>query len=95
MLGETSCARTISYLDKGMVFIGSSFGDSQVVRLQAERDESGSYVKVRPPPRDISVSCLSLYMGAPPYTYIYHCLSMVCLLFVSHAMTGRGWGPGW
>jgi hypothetical protein len=46
VLGETSCARTMSYLDKGMVFIGSSFGDSQVVRLQAERDESGSYVKV-------------------------------------------------
>lgn len=46
VLGETSCARTMSYLDKGMVFVGSSFGDSQVVRLQAERDESGSYVKV-------------------------------------------------
>lgn len=53
VLGETSCARTMSYLDKGMVFIGSSFGDSQVVRLQAERDESGSYVKVSLTPQTV------------------------------------------
>jgi DNA damage-binding protein 1 len=29
-LGETSSASTISYLDNGVVYIGSSTGDSQV-----------------------------------------------------------------
>ena len=32
-LGRTSAASTISYLDNGVVFVGSSFGDSQLVRL--------------------------------------------------------------
>lgn len=31
-LGETSAASTISYLDNGFVYVGSSFGDSQVRR---------------------------------------------------------------
>ena len=30
LLGETSVASTISYLDNAFVFIGSSYGDSQV-----------------------------------------------------------------
>lgn len=30
LLGETSIASTISYLDNAVVFIGSSYGDSQV-----------------------------------------------------------------
>ena len=30
LLGETSIASTISYLDNAFVFIGSSYGDSQV-----------------------------------------------------------------
>jgi DNA damage-binding protein 1 len=29
-MGETSIASTISYLDSGLVYIGSRFGDSQV-----------------------------------------------------------------
>lgn len=29
-LGETSAASTLSYLDNGVVFVGSSYGDSQV-----------------------------------------------------------------
>jgi len=29
-LGETSIASTISYLDNAFVYIGSSYGDSQV-----------------------------------------------------------------
>lgn len=45
-LGQTSCASSISYLDNGVVFIGSAFGDSQLVKLNPERDESGSYVEV-------------------------------------------------
>jgi len=35
-LGKTSQASTISYLDSGMVFVGSCFGDSQLVKLRAE-----------------------------------------------------------
>ena len=32
LLGETSIASTISYLDNAFVYIGSSYGDSQVLR---------------------------------------------------------------
>ena len=46
-LGETSCASTISYLDAGVVFIGSSFGDSQLIRLNQDCDQqTGSYIEV-------------------------------------------------
>lgn len=45
-LGETSCASSISYLDNGVVFIGSAFGDSQLIKLHPERDENGSHVEV-------------------------------------------------
>ena len=46
-LGVTSLAQTISYLDNGVVFIGSVFGDSQLVRLHADKDPStGSYVEI-------------------------------------------------
>jgi DNA damage-binding protein 1 len=46
LLGETSCAHCISYLDSGVVFIGSSFGDSQLIRLHPDKDEGGSNVEV-------------------------------------------------
>jgi len=32
-MGETSCASSISYLDNGIVYVGSSLGDSQLIRL--------------------------------------------------------------
>ncbi|CAK0750170.1 hypothetical protein CVIRNUC_001969 [Coccomyxa viridis] len=35
-LGCISAPSTISYLDNGVVYIGSSFGDSQLIRLHAE-----------------------------------------------------------
>ena len=35
-LGRTSQASTLSYLDSGVVFVGSCFGDSQLIKLQAE-----------------------------------------------------------
>lgn len=41
LLGETSIASTISYLDNAVVFIGSSYGDSQVPRI-----EYGSHYKI-------------------------------------------------
>lgn len=45
-LGETSTASCISYLDNGVVFVGSAFGDSQLIKLNPERDEQGSYIEV-------------------------------------------------
>lgn len=45
-LGETSCASSISYLDNGVVFIGSAFGDSQLIKLNPERDAHGTYIEV-------------------------------------------------
>jgi DNA damage-binding protein 1 len=36
ILGRTSAASTISYLDNGVVFIGSTMGDSQLVRLHPQ-----------------------------------------------------------
>ncbi|XP_070052386.1 DNA damage-binding protein 1 isoform X1 [Nicotiana tomentosiformis] len=46
LLGETSIASTISYLDNAFVFIGSSYGDSQLVKLNLQPDPKGSYVEV-------------------------------------------------
>lgn len=45
-LGETSCASSISYLENGVVFIGSAFGDSQLIKLNPERDEHGTYIDI-------------------------------------------------
>ena len=36
VLGETSVASTISYLDNGVAFVGSAHGDSKLIRLRAE-----------------------------------------------------------
>jgi DNA damage-binding protein 1 len=38
----TSC---ISYIDNGVIFLGSVFGDSQLVRLLNERDASGNMIE--------------------------------------------------
>ncbi|ACO65083.1 predicted protein [Micromonas commoda] len=35
-LGQTSIASTLSYLDNGVVYVGSAYGDSQLVRLHAQ-----------------------------------------------------------
>ncbi|KAK6917109.1 Cleavage/polyadenylation specificity factor, A subunit, C-terminal [Dillenia turbinata] len=46
LLGETSIASTISYLDNAFVYIGSSHGDSQLIKLNLQPDSKGSYVEV-------------------------------------------------
>ncbi|KAK0579690.1 hypothetical protein LWI29_029830 [Acer saccharum] len=53
LLGDTSIASTISYLDNAVVYIGSSYGDSQTVivpkqliKLNLQPDAKGSYVEV-------------------------------------------------
>lgn len=36
LLGETSIASTISYLDNAFVYVGSSYGDSQVCLAESD-----------------------------------------------------------
>ena len=46
LVGTTSIAETINFLDNGVVFIGSAFGDSQLIKLTNIPDENGSCVEV-------------------------------------------------
>ncbi|XP_010445239.1 PREDICTED: DNA damage-binding protein 1b-like [Camelina sativa] len=46
LLGETSIASSISYLDNAVVFVGSSYGDSQLIKLNMQPDAKGSYVEI-------------------------------------------------
>lgn len=46
LLGEVSIPECLTYLDNGVVFIGSRFGDSQLVKLNVVPDENNSYVTV-------------------------------------------------
>ena len=46
LIGTTSIAETLSYLDNGVVFVGSAYGDSQLIRLTSNPDESGNSVIV-------------------------------------------------
>ncbi|VDP04978.1 unnamed protein product [Soboliphyme baturini] len=45
-LGEITIPECLTYLDNGVLFIGSRLGDSQLVRLNQEADERGSYISV-------------------------------------------------
>lgn len=44
-LGETSIPSALAYLDNGFVFVGSHFGDSQLVRLRSQAADN-AYVEV-------------------------------------------------
>ncbi|XP_060526029.1 DNA damage-binding protein 1 isoform X1 [Cylas formicarius] len=44
MLGEIAIPECITYLDNGVLFIGSKLGDSQLIKLNTKADENGSYV---------------------------------------------------
>lgn len=46
LLGETSIADNITYIDNGVVFIGSKLGDSQLLKLTDTPNEDGFYVNV-------------------------------------------------
>ena len=48
-LGCISAPSTISYLDNGVVYVGSSFGDSQLVRLLPLRQCSNGSGRQRTP----------------------------------------------
>eukprot|EP00597_Dinobryon_sp_UTEXLB2267_P016468 CAMPEP_0201093814 /NCGR_PEP_ID=MMETSP0812-20130820/2244_1 /ASSEMBLY_ACC=CAM_ASM_000668 /TAXON_ID=98059 /ORGANISM="Dinobryon sp., Strain UTEXLB2267" /LENGTH=1238 /DNA_ID=CAMNT_0047346135 /DNA_START=28 /DNA_END=3744 /DNA_ORIENTATION=+ len=45
-LGVTSAPETISYLGDGFVFIGSVFGDNQLIKLLDEKNDQGSSFEV-------------------------------------------------
>lgn len=44
LLGEISIPECITYLDNGVLYIGSRHGDSQLVKLNSTANENGSYV---------------------------------------------------
>lgn len=46
VLGKTSIAESISYLDNGVVFIGSALGDSQLIKLHPHKDENGTNIEL-------------------------------------------------
>ncbi|GER29769.1 DNA damage-binding protein 1 [Striga asiatica] len=46
LLGKTCIASSISYLDNDVVFICSSYGDSQMIKLNLPADAKGSHVEV-------------------------------------------------
>ena len=46
LLGETTVAECLTYLDNSYVYVGSRLGDSQLVRLNVDADEQGSYVTI-------------------------------------------------
>ena len=46
LLGEISIPHCLTYLDNGVVFVGSTLGDSQLIRLNIEPDMNGSFVTV-------------------------------------------------
>ena len=46
LLGETTIADCLTYLDNGYVYVGSRLGDSQLIRLNAEANEDNSYVTI-------------------------------------------------
>lgn len=45
-LGNTAIAETINYLDHGIAYIGSSLGDSQLIKLLPQPTESNNHVEV-------------------------------------------------
>jgi DNA damage-binding protein 1 len=45
-IGETTIASAITYLDSGYVYIGSQFGDSQLVHIAEQPYENGHYLRV-------------------------------------------------
>ncbi|XP_017785317.1 PREDICTED: DNA damage-binding protein 1 [Nicrophorus vespilloides] len=46
LLGEISIPECITYLDNGVLYIGSRLGDSQLVKLNSKADDTGSYVNL-------------------------------------------------
>ncbi|KFM57826.1 DNA damage-binding protein 1, partial [Stegodyphus mimosarum] len=45
-LGEITIPECITYLDNGVVYVGSRLGDSQLIKLNVHANESGSFTEV-------------------------------------------------
>ncbi|TMS39909.1 hypothetical protein L596_006364 [Steinernema carpocapsae] len=45
-LGDITQPECMSYIDNGVMFVGSRFGDSQLLRLGPEKDASGSFMQL-------------------------------------------------
>lgn len=45
-LGTTSIPNSINYLDNGVVFVGSLYGDSQLIKLLPQKDAFGSNIEI-------------------------------------------------
>jgi DNA damage-binding protein 1 len=45
-LGEISIPETMTYLDNGVVYVGSRMGNSQLVRLHTDKTEDNSYLEI-------------------------------------------------
>ncbi|CAM0140049.1 unnamed protein product [Umbelopsis sp. WA50703] len=45
-LGVISSPTSLSYLNDGMLFVGSAYGDSQLVQLNTEKNDEGDYVNI-------------------------------------------------
>lgn len=43
-LGETVIADNMTYIDNGVIFVGSKLGDSQLIKLTENANESGTYI---------------------------------------------------
>ena len=46
LLGEITIPECLTYLDNGVVYVGSRMGDSQLIKLNLEPNESGSFVEI-------------------------------------------------
>lgn len=45
-VGTTSVAESLTYLDNGIVFVGSVYGDSQLIQLKPTKDADGSNIEL-------------------------------------------------
>ena len=46
LLGEITIPECLTYLDNGVVYVGSRLGDSQLVKLNVEQNEDGSFAEI-------------------------------------------------
>ena len=45
-VGTASVAESLTYLDNGVVFVGSAYGDSQLIQLKPTKDADGSNIEL-------------------------------------------------
>ena len=45
-LGEASIVDNMSYVDNGVIFLGSKFGDSQLIKLSEHKNENNTHINV-------------------------------------------------